>query len=623
MQGQAVPVTLTGTNFIAGATIDLSGAGITVSGMTVVSATQITATFTIAGNATTGAQNVTVTTSGGTSGAQTFTLDLLSPTLSSTNPANGAADAPINGEITAAFSKAMTPLTTATFIVSGAGTNVAGTVSYDATNNTAIFQPMSQLAPGTTYTATISATATDSAGNPLASNGIAPDPWTFTTGATTDTTSPTVSAVYPLANSMSVPLNQKFTVTFSEAMDSSTLTTATFTVKQGVTIVPGSVSYAGLTATFTPASSLIAGSNYNLAITSGAQDLAGNAVTSGGLSPNPWNFTTISASDTTPTTLSSTSPVDGASTVPINATINAVFSQEMDPTTITNGTFTVTGPGTTPVDGTVSYDPTSDVATFTPEGNLSSTVFYTATITTGAHDLEGEPLANGGLAPNPWSFTVGTTTENPPAVDLGSAASYAILAGSTITSSGATFINGDLGLSPGTAVTGFGPGIENGTIRVSPDPNVALAKMDLTTAFNDAAGRTTNQVILPTGELGGLTLTPGLYTAPPPGLFTITSMDLTLDAQGNSSAVWIFQMPASTLTVSSGRRVILINGAKASNIFWQVGSSATVGTMVHFAGNILASASITLETGATVDGRVLTQTAAVTLDTNRVTKPAP
>jgi hypothetical protein len=207
-------------------------------------------------------------------------------------------------------------------------------------------------------------------------------------------------------------------------------------------------------------------------------------------------------------------------------------------------------------------------------------------------------------------------------VNLGSAAGYAILAGATVTNAGASFINGDLGLSPGTAVTGFGPGIQNGSKRISPDADVALAKVDLTAAFNDATGRTTNQVIQPTGELGGLTLTPGLYTAPAPGSFTITS-NLTLDAQGNSSAVWIFQMPASTLTVGSGCRVILINGARSSNIFWQVGSSATLGTLTLFRGNILASQSVTLQTGAMVDGRVLTQAAAITLDTNTVTKPAP
>jgi hypothetical protein len=116
-------------------------------------------------------------------------------------------------------------------------------------------------------------------------------------------------------------------------------------------------------------------------------------------------------------------------------------------------------------------------------------------------------------------------------------------------------------------------------------------------------------------------LAPGLYKAPA-GSLAISTGDLTLDAQGNSSAVWIFQMPASTLTVGSCCQVILTNGAKASNVFWQVGSSATLGGML-FRGNILASASITLQTGATVDGRVLTQVAAVTLVTNTVTKPGP
>jgi Ice-binding-like/Bacterial Ig-like domain/IPT/TIG domain len=622
VQGQSVPVTLTGTNFVAGATIGVSGAGITVSSTTVASATQITATFAIASNAATGAQNVTVTTSGGTSGAQPFIVDLLVPTLSSTNPVNGAIVVPTNREITATFSKAMTALTTATFTLSGGGTSVVGTVNYDATNNTAIFKPMNPLAASTTYTATIAATATDSAGNPLASNGMAPDPWTFTTGTTTDTTSPTVSAVYPAANNAGVLLNQKITVTFSEAMDSSTLTAATFTVKQGVAVVAGSVSYAGTTATFTPASPLIANSPYNLSITAGAKDLAGNGVTSGGLSPNPWTFTTISASDNAATTVSLTSPAQGITAAAVDATVNAVFSQGMDPATITTATFTVTGPGTTPVNGAVSYDATSNVATFTPASNLSPTVVYTATITNGAQDLEGKPLASGGLAPNPWTFTAGATTQSPAPVNLGSAASYAILAGSTVTNSGATFINGDLGLSPGTAVTGFGPGIENGTARVSPDANAASAESDLTAAFNDVAGRTTNQIVQPTGELGGLILAPGLYKAPAPGSFAISTGDLTLDAQGNSSAVWIFQMPSSTLTVGSGLQVILINGAKASNVFWQVGSSATVGGTL-FRGNILASASITLQTGAMVDGRVLTQVAAVTLVTNTVTKPGP
>jgi hypothetical protein len=432
-----------------------------------------------------------------------------------------------------------------------------------------------------------------------------------------------VNSVYPLAHSLTVPINQKITVTFSEAMDSSTLTTSTFVVQQGMAAVAGSVTSAGTTATFTPSSPLAATTDYDVSVTNGAEDLAGNKLTSGGLASNSWTFRTSSSADNSPTTVSSTSPPDGASVVPSDATVNAVFSQGLDPATVTSGTFTVSGPGTTPVNGAVTYDATGNVATFTPESNLASNVFYTAAITTGAHDLRGNPLAAGGLAVNPWTFTVGTTTESPAPVNLRSAAGYAILAGATVTNAGASFINGDLGLSPGTAVTGFGPGIQNGAKRISPDAGVASAKTDLTAAFNDATGRTTNQVIQPTGELGGLTLTPGLYTAPAPGSFTIASGDLTLDAKGNSSAVWIFQMPASTLTVGSGRQVILINGAKSSNIFWQVGSSATLGTLTLFRGNILASQSVTLQTGAMVDGRVLTQAAAITLDTNTVTKPAP
>jgi hypothetical protein len=141
----------------------------------------------------------------------------------------------------------------------------------------------------------------------------------------------------------------------------------------------------------------------------------------------------------------------------------------------------------------------------------------------------------------------------------------------------------------------------------------------LTTAFNDAAGRSVGAVIL-AGNLGGLTLTPGLYTST--SSLEISSGDLTLDAQGNANAVFIFQM-ASTLTTTAGRQVILSGGAQAANIFWVVGSSATLGTTSVFEGNILALASITVTTGATVEGRLLARTAAVSLDTNTITEPAP
>src|ERR1044071_7777794 len=198
-------------------------------------------------------------------------------------------------------------------------------------------------------------------------------------------------------------------------------------------------------------------------------------------------------------------------------------------------------------------------------------------------------------------------------VPLGSATTFAVLAASTVTSTGATTINGDLGLSPGTAVTGFPPGTVNGTIHAG-DPAAAQAQLDLTTAYNDAAARTIGAITL-AGNLGGQTLTPGLYKST--SSLEISSGDLTLDALGDANAVFIFQM-ASTLTTTSGRQVILSGGAQAANIVWQVGSSATLGTTSVFQGNILALASITLTTGASVEGRLLARTGAVTLDSNTV-----
>src|SRR4030095_8871682 len=141
------------------------------------------------------------------------------------------------------------------------------------------------------------------------------------------------------------------------------------------------------------------------------------------------------------------------------------------------------------------------------------------------------------------------------------------------TSTGATTVNGALGLSPGTALTGFPPGTVNGTMHLA-DAVAAQAQLDLTTAYNDAAGRT-NDAITVAGNLGGQTLTPGLYKSTTS--LEISSGELTLDAPGDANAVFIFQM-ASTLVTTSGRQVILTGGAKAANVFWQVGSSATLGT---------------------------------------------
>src|SRR5436190_2304640 len=204
----------------------------------------------------------------------------------------------------------------------------------------------------------------------------------------------------------------------------------------------------------------------------------------------------------------------------------------------------------------------------------------------------------------------------PAPVPLGSAAEYAVLGGSTVTSTGATAVTGDLGVAPGTDVVGFPPGTVDGTIHPA-DAAAAQAQLDLTTAYYDAAGRIIDSVAV-SGNLGGQTLTPGLYTST--SSLEISSGDLTLDAQGDVNAVFIFQM-ASTLTTTAGRQVILSGGAKAANVYWQVGSSATLGTTSVFKGNILALASITVTTGAAVEGRLLALTGAVTLDANTITVP--
>ena len=203
-------------------------------------------------------------------------------------------------------------------------------------------------------------------------------------------------------------------------------------------------------------------------------------------------------------------------------------------------------------------------------------------------------------------------------INLGNAGAFGVLAGSTVTNTGATTVNGDLGVSPGTAVTGFPPGTVTGTVHAG-DAAAALAITDLTTAYNDAAGRNVAPVTV-SGNLGGMTLTPGLYKST--SSLEISSGDLTLDAQGDPNAVFIFQI-ASTLTTTSGRAVILAGGAKASNVFWQVGSSATLGTTSAFVGTIMADQSITLNTGATLNGRALARIGAVTLAGNAIVMPTP
>ena len=209
-------------------------------------------------------------------------------------------------------------------------------------------------------------------------------------------------------------------------------------------------------------------------------------------------------------------------------------------------------------------------------------------------------------APNNGSFA---------APSLGSAAMFEILASSTVTNTGATAITGQLGVSPGTTATGFPPGTISGAEHLG-DATAATAQVDLTSAYNGLVARPFN-VDLTGQDMGGMTLTPGVYKFSSSAAITGT---LTLDAQGNSAAVWVFQI-GSTLTTASSAAITLVNGAVAGNVFFQVGSSATLGTSTAFKGNILAQTSITLNTGASIVGRALARGGAVTMNDNAASLP--
>ncbi|MCA1693805.1 MAG: DUF3494 domain-containing protein [Actinobacteria bacterium] len=220
------------------------------------------------------------------------------------------------------------------------------------------------------------------------------------------------------------------------------------------------------------------------------------------------------------------------------------------------------------------------------------------------------PLAATCLAALAWSAPQALAAQPP--VGLGTADSFAVLAGSTVTNTGPSTLNGDLGVSPGTAITGFPPGIINGTTHAA-DAVAGQAKSDLTIAYNDAAGRTPPTAV--PADLVGLTLTAGVYNnASAIGL----SGALTLDAQGDPNAVFVFQA-GSTLITAANSSVNLINGAQPCNVYWQIGSSATLGTASAFVGNILALTSITINHAVTVQGRALARNGQVTLDEDSIT----
>jgi hypothetical protein len=439
-----------------------------------------------------------------------------------------------------------------------------------------------------------------------------------------DTTSPSVIATNPANSATGVPLNQKVSATFSEEMDSSSISAISMTLAQGTTPVSGTVSYADSIATFIPSSDLSPNTTYSAMITTQARDLAGNELLSG----FTWTFATGGSTDSTSPAVTSTIPLNGANGVAINNAVTSTFSKAMNSSTLTTATFTVQQ-GTTPVSGSVSYFGTT--ATFKPTASLASNTLFTATITTGATDLAGNALA----ANYTWSFTTGASAAKGPApVSLGAAGNFVILAKSAIDTVPTSAVTGDIGLSPAAAsfITGFGLTADSSNVfstspqitgkafaadyAVPTPSNLTTAVSNMESAYTDAAGRPTPDFSeLGAGDISGLTLVPGLYKW---GTGVSINTDVTLD--GGPNDVWIFQI-GQGITQANGAKIILTSGALPKNIFWQSSGVVSIGTTAHFEGVILSQTSITLDTGASINGRLLAQTA-VTIKSSTVSQPA-
>jgi hypothetical protein len=794
-----------GTSFVSG-TVSYTGTTATFS-----PSSNLAPNTTYTGTITTGAKD-----SEGTALANNYVWSFTTgaaaaitpPSVTATDPVNAATGIALNKQITATFSVAMdaTTIQTTTFSLMQGTTPVSGFVSYSV--KTATFAPLSNLAPNTTYTATITTGVKDLAGTALAVNYV----WSFTTGAATAVTLPTVISTTPTSGETGVALNKQIAATFSVVMDAATIQTTTFTLMQGTTPVSGFVSYSVKTATFAPLSNLAPNTTYTATITTGAKDLAGNALAVNYV----WSFTTTVNSFTVTlssnpllggiVTQSGTGTYNSGSSVTVTATPNAGYTFTswkengiVVPSANASYTFTISGNrileanfivvspiqytvtlssnpllgGIVVQSGTGTYNSGSSVTvgatpnagytftswkengivvpsatasyTFTINGNRILEANFTAvapiqyTVTLSSNPLLGGIVAQSGtgtynsgssvtvtatqnagytftnwtengiavstnanyqftiiqsrtlvanftaassqytvaLSSNPlvggttigggsfnsgalvtvtatpnsgYSFTSWTEGVNiassnanytftitsnkilvanftaigpsgPAGVNLGSAANFAVLAGSGVSNTGVTtHLYGDVGSFPTATINGLLAGNVTGILYTVADPIVGTAKTDLTTAYNDAQGRSLNAISLP-GQLGGLTLAPGLYVnSSSTGISgTGSNAILTLDAGGNANAVWIFKM-GSTLVTDAGTSIVLAGGAQWSNIYWSVGTSATLGTNSIFYGNILADQAITLTTGATLYGRALTRIAAVTLDTSIVDK---
>jgi len=612
----------------------------------------------------------------------------IAPAVIAVSPLDNAINVPVNNTVAITFDKPMAAGLTFTVTCVAPCVNPTGTVALGAGNTVGTYTLTSStsFAPLTQYTVTANAPMS-AGGLPLVTPFVS---HFITAGTTADTNRPRVLSTSPVTTSPGptpgVPTNASVAAVFSKDMNQASIeaiTPATFSVTCVAPCISpiGVVSYSAgsRTAVFVPAAPLATATTYTANISIAATDVAGNALAGNqaalpAASAYRWTFTTAAAAAAGPITVLSTSPLAAATGVCPSTTINATFAVpsglRLNPLTVNATNFTVVGPapGLMPVTAaTIGVDSaTGRIATFTPAATLAANTSYSVTLVGGAAGVKDLAIpANAMAANSTWTFTTGASTcVTPPVIPLRSVAGFGTFGGSAgMTNSGImTVINGDIGTiaTSTSSITGFhdtagdvytesigaNVGAVNGTIYTctnsttgptSPASNpvkcaiATQARLDAQTAYLQLAG-------LPLGanpgaNLGSLTLAPGVYTSPS-GSFLIQGGDLTLDAQGDANAVFIFQM-ATTLTVggpgvAAPQSIILTGGAQAKNVFWQVGSFATInaaggGTMV---GTIMSQAGASFSTVGnvnlvTLNGRVISLGASVTLVNTVINVPAP
>lgn len=610
-------------------------------------------------------------------------------TVTAVTPGANSTGVSINNSIISAdFNETIAPVTDANFTLTCAAPCVSptGSVTRDASNRVATFTltPGTQLEPMRLYTASVSNVRSLVTGAPLAS----PFVWTFMTGSTADTTRPRVTFTTPATTSpgptTGVPTNMAINAVFSESMSPPSISPTTFSLTCVAPCVnpAGNVSYSVATKTmvFTPTTALMANTTYTAQITSAATDLAGNAL-AGNQAALPaasnymWMFSTSAdAIVAGNVSVTNTNPADNAANVCPDAAINASFmvpsGVRMNPISVNSSTFTITEAtvAKTPViaSSVVLDASTGRIASFDPLNDLVPGVTYTATLKGGANGVKDLAIpANAMTNDYSWDFTAMDCSTIPSVlIPLGSVATFGTFGGSAGTTNQGilTIINGDIGTTAvSTAVTGFhdngvgciytetplNVGTVNGMIYTSPpSPTVACptegtavtaaiaaeARADALIAYNALVAQPGGPD-QGAGNLANLVLVPGVYTAAT-GSFMVEGGDLTLDAQGDTNATWVFQM-ASTLRVggpgaAAPQSILLVNGAQAKNVFWQVGTAATInaaggGTMV---GTVISQAGAEISTDGnvavvTINGRVISLNAAVTMVNTVINVPNP